>query len=618
MLSVFLFHFDGNRFANGYLGVNLFFLISGYVMCPKITYIFSTKLFDKSKLFNFYRKRFYRLYPAFMFTLILNLVLLFPFTLISEQNRVLKQSLFSYFGIGNIGAYKFANNYFHPNELPVIHYWSLSTEIQIYILVPLFLLMSLTFVNRSTSKGYSIFFICFGILSFLINIYLQKNPFLLHKLGVVDISGFLFYLPSNHIWEFCLGALIYQFKSSMLNRNINFQINPLAHIILIPTGLFLLFSKFNSIKYLQITIIIIFALILIVNSFKKLPKQLKFLLEWLGDRSYSLYLVHLPIIFVICKSYILTTLPIAIKFLCSFILSLIVANVSFRKVENRFRKLNTLSTKNSKLSFVVFLLLPLIVITTLFPLSGKTFRESKNNLPTAAYDFDPNCGRLSVKLCNYISPKSKKSAILIGDSHAGVFAELFVKTANLNNVSASTFLWRGCPIISENFLPKDSNFKTSPRLQLCTSIINSVEKILKSNSFDFIFMSNNCEYCSKQETEANMKTVLNLAQNTRKSFFIGQTPIFDERVQMGAYPFKKFYEYNSVEESHVLNKIKDQIKIEDMLLSSKNVQYIDSMQILCPNLCQLKIENKYTFIDNNHLSTNGALLYLKTFSEIFE
>ena len=137
VIAVFLYHVDSKLFPNGYLGVNIFFIISGYVMAPKIEEIFHSRIQLRKNLIKFFQKRFYRLAPAFCFIASINLILLFPFTLISEQNRVLKQTLLAYFGFGNLGAYKYANNYFHPNELAVIHYWSLSTELQIYFFVPI-------------------------------------------------------------------------------------------------------------------------------------------------------------------------------------------------------------------------------------------------------------------------------------------------------------------------------------------------------------------------------------------------------------------------------------------------------------------------------------------------
>ena len=156
VLAVVVFHANETLFPLGYLGVDIFFVISGFVVTPLILRIFSEYEGGESRSSNirlFYRRRFYRLAPALAVTLIFSVVSIFLFAPISIHERFARQGIATLLLIGNLGAYRYSGDYFSSNPNPLVHTWSLSVEEQIYIFLPILLILLLH--NRRNIKRIS-------------------------------------------------------------------------------------------------------------------------------------------------------------------------------------------------------------------------------------------------------------------------------------------------------------------------------------------------------------------------------------------------------------------------------------------------------------------------------
>ena len=170
VLAVVLFHTKESYYPLGYLGVDVFFVISGFVVTPLILRIFTDQVNEGWRLTNlkfFYKRRFYRLAPALAVTLAISAVSIFLFGPVGDHLRFAKQGIATLLLVGNVGAYKYSGDYFSPNPNPLVHTWSLSVEEQIYIFLPLILMLTLHNL-RSLKRVFTIVLVFISAISFIL------------------------------------------------------------------------------------------------------------------------------------------------------------------------------------------------------------------------------------------------------------------------------------------------------------------------------------------------------------------------------------------------------------------------------------------------------------------
>ena len=137
VIAVILYHFKFDLFSGGYLGVDIFFVISGFL----ITSIILKEIFkNKFSLINFYERRIRRLFPALIFV-IFTTYFLFESILLEEEVKELLNSIFSTILFYANFFFQSSGSYFSPlnEQQPLLHTWSLSIEEQFYLFFPIFL-----------------------------------------------------------------------------------------------------------------------------------------------------------------------------------------------------------------------------------------------------------------------------------------------------------------------------------------------------------------------------------------------------------------------------------------------------------------------------------------------
>lgn len=191
VIGVILFHAFPNIFKNGYFGVDVFFLISGFVIAPALEKINEGHL----ELRDFFRRRFWRLAPALVFTLLVSLPLLTLLGNIGSLKNIYTQAISALFLTSSLTSYLYLGDYFNPAQNPLIHTWSLSVEQQIYLTTPITILLI-----KKVNKKFKLlhFFILCGIISLLISFQIDSFNAVMN-----------FYSPFYRYSQFCLGALIY-------------------------------------------------------------------------------------------------------------------------------------------------------------------------------------------------------------------------------------------------------------------------------------------------------------------------------------------------------------------------------------------------------------------------
>lgn len=290
-MSVLLFHAGVSFFCGGFVGVDVFFVISGYL----ITTIILNGLHDGTfSLINFYEKRFRRILPA-LYVVIAATVLAGYFLLLPDEYKNVGQSVFATVTyVNNILLYITSGYWDLASQFkPLLHTWSLGIEEQYYAIVPILLLTLWKFTRR-----YILHFICACIAcSLFFQIWATiKSP----ALG--------FYSLPARFWELGAGALcaILLFKKMVNTTNIRANnVFSVVGIVLIVGSVVLFDNDSLSASKCSILLIPIVGSCLIV-LFSNSTIVCKILsnkhIVYIGLISYSLYLWHQPV-FVFIRAY---------------------------------------------------------------------------------------------------------------------------------------------------------------------------------------------------------------------------------------------------------------------------------------------------------------------------
>ena len=369
ILPVIAFHTNPNLFSNGYLGVDIFFVISGYLITGSL--IDNYKKINFKNIKNFYIKRARRTLPALIFvvliTLPLFLYILRPTDLIDYGQSLVATPLFlTNFLFGTENTY-----WGTLSELkPLLHIWSLSIEWQFYLIFPFI------FLFQSKKK---IIFIVF-LSSLLISVLINFNDFHLDLFGHIFRLDH-FFISINRIWEFLAGTLLFLYGKNFPKISYSNAFSLLGIIILVFS--FIFFDK--NLKHPgAITLLPILGTILVIK-FSEKNTTVNYILNnsfliHIGTISYSLYLWHQPLL-AYFKNILNNNISYKYQFL-AILISYLLSVVSFKFIEKTFYKKSFLKDQ----FFLIFVFLGMILII----LSGSFIINKKGNL-------DNN---ISIKLTN--------------------------------------------------------------------------------------------------------------------------------------------------------------------------------------------------------------------------
>ena len=444
ILSVLIYHLEvsflnSQFFSGGFLGVDIFFVISGYLISSIIINELKNNTFS---FYNFYLKRAKRLLPALfvliLFTLLLSILSLDLKSYSEFIDTVFSSGLFySNFLFWTENAYSA-----EPSRLKfLLHTWSLSIEEQFYIFFPLFLFI---FYSKENLNKLVIFVFLTSII--IATIFSKLYP-----------SANFFLMPTR-IWEFFLGTIAFLYQRNLAEKinKLNKYLFDVCFLILL---LFLLFYKIDFYHPSIITLIptlIIFIFIINENQntiiFKVLSSKT---FVFIGNISYSLYLWHFPIL-VLLRYYSLENsfLYVSLSILIIFFLSLI----SYKYIENSLRKS---SDKKFYLfmTLIVFLIISILFVfskkieTDKFFVNGKSFNikieKEKRWANYKQFCINDICSFNE----NIQSEKAIKKILFVGDSLVPDAINLMRFSENDKIIFTESTLGGCPPIKNENDIP---------------------------------------------------------------------------------------------------------------------------------------------------------------------
>ncbi|CAD5218303.1 unnamed protein product [Bursaphelenchus okinawaensis] len=287
IVAVLLFHIWPKLFPNGYLGVDMFFVLSGYLMYT----ILSAKPMNKVTIADFYYRRIKRIIPSYLFVIIATLVIGFVVFTSREYGYLVKESLTAatltsnMFNLPEHGYFKINNEF-----TLFLHTWSLSVEIQFYLICPL-LFGTLKYLNSRNKAFGGVYWLIITLISFGFQWLYRNNPNISHMS-----------LPAR-IWQFFFGFAVGMVRSMQshtsyvpldgkepVSLKTYYIKSAITLLILIPI---LVMPDIVDAVLLRLLATLVTAVVIYGNGESICSHPY---LVWIGDISYSVYLVHWPII----------------------------------------------------------------------------------------------------------------------------------------------------------------------------------------------------------------------------------------------------------------------------------------------------------------------------------
>jgi peptidoglycan/LPS O-acetylase OafA/YrhL len=418
VLPVILFHADFDLLNGGFIGVDIFFVISGYLITSIILLDLRADAFSLS---NFYERRARRVLPALFFIMLACSI---------AGYELLMPDEFKNFGQSLVAASLFSNNillavtsdYWElASEFkPLLHTWSLGVEEQYYLFFPAMLL--LLWRIGKISIPYVIALLTIG-------------SFVLANWLVLRQPDWAFYSLPTRLWELGVGSLV---ALHLEGRRVE-AINAVAAEYLSFVGLILIISSFfyfeNDTPVFLMLIPILGVVLIILYclpgnySHRILSNRL---LVYIGLVSYSLYLWHQPVFSYLRASS--TDRPGHLEFALAVLLIVFLSIVTWRFVEQPFRDSRKVSTKNFR-QFAVFF--------TIFFIAIGAYLDQTYGMATRVFGKQVSIDSIDKRIYNQRAFEYKKDAfsednkskiLIVGNSFARDFVNLTLETFDISRV----------------------------------------------------------------------------------------------------------------------------------------------------------------------------------------
>ena len=641
VLPVILFHAGFEIFGGGFVGVDIFFVISGYLITSIIVEEMEKGSFS---LLNFYERRARRILPALFFVMFCTLPFAW-FWMIPQDFKSFSQSLVAVpLFASNVLFWLSAGYFASTSELkPLLHTWSLSVEEQFYIIFPLFLLLMWKLGKiRITSILFFFTILSLGIAEWASSTHPALN----------------FYLLPTRGFEILIGCII-----SFLVYNKEFKITlheSLESVLSIIGFILILYAIFSFNKntpfpsvYTLIPTIGTGLILLFANNQNLVGKLLSSkILVGVGLISYSSYLWHQPLFAFLKLRSIDEPSDLLLGFMT--IMSLFLGYLSWKYVENPFR--NTTLIKRNSVFLYGFLATVFFVAAGLFGhftngyeqrLSEKALSYSKIFKDGEVFKDGGGCtlsgSDYSPLRCIKGDKTKKPEFALVGDSHATSLSHELSRALSLQNKSFFQYTKNACPfaqgIIDSNTYNCDkyhtAYINDLKEYDIDTVIISSrwsyyinddefdnteggIEKGRKEYySANPVHLNASLESRKKSILDAYRDTIISTLESGKKVILIYPIP-----EQGWDIPIKIYKEilFNGRSLTGVTDKVTyarnaEVINTFNAIGERKNLFRIYPIEILCNTFvkgrCASELNGSPLYYDDDHLSNEGAKILVE-------
>ena len=614
VLYVTAFHFFPKVFPKGYLGVDLFFVISGFLISLQI---YNLIILKKFSLKDFYLRRIRRIFPAVIFLIIVTSIISFLLYTKNDLFLFSKSALFSIAFLANFHFWSIGGYFSVLDELKtLLHLWSLGVEEQFYIFFPILFLILLKFIKKINYL--IIAFLLISLFSLSLNLFLKS-------IGQTNAAFFL--LPTR-VWNLGFGVLAMLFY--VKNKKSHNDFIAALCLFFIVTSIFINNSGIPS------DVILIISTALFLS--KKLPKNfnLKNLIynkyiNYIGLISFSLYLWHWPIL-VFFKYYYVYEVTIFTK-LVGLIIVFLFSIISFHFIEQTFRY--KMSLKKFSL-FLLAMFLSVTIFLTYNLISKKNINGDEKYYDTVSNSsysnykckFENMINYFLLKACllNNKSLDTKYKIALIGNSHAQMYAPSITPHLKEKSLQALLISNTGClPTLTVN-LSKSCMIRAKEHFEKY-AIDKNIEIIILATTWSHDKIFDGEKYINNDPliiSKSLIDIINKLKNKNKKVFLIGP-------IQRPNYMFpqnlSRLIKFNHIEENQIESYLRinrtiynnNYSKSIKLLKSELNNNFIDVSEILCnEKFCFFADENGSYFADDGHLSKYGASLVENKFEIVFK
>lgn len=608
VISVIFYHLqiyvmDHQIFSGGYIGVDVFFVISGYL----ITSILINDLNSSHKfpfsLKYFYQRRIRRILPALIFVIIFSIpfawFFLLPINLVDFSKSIL-----SIFGFSSNFYFWYSGNQYGAEESllkPLLHTWSLSIEEQYYLIFPFILLMIYKFLRKFLFQ-----FLFLGLIL---------------SLGISDWGSkthpsFNFYILPTRSWELLAGSLLAYFevkqKFRKKSKNLNFILSNLGLILVLFSIFFFDGNTRHPSIYTTFPIVGVCLLIWFYDQKNFFTKFLSLkIFVFIGLISYSLYLWHFPVFAFARLSEYINQKQINIFFI--IILTISLSIISYYFIERPARN-NKISFKN--LLYLIFLSIFTIILFATFTL----YKDGKININNV-YLANKIASPIYRSECKYSSNKKdflsdiffknefvtckKKNfqfILVLGDSHSEDLFNSISKISKKNEFIIG--LNKGSCRPSKI---KQINCHYDNALKFIDDNKKHIKMIIFTHKGSYFFKDLRKMPIDKVQLDNTLNYLLKIKQITNNLVFVG--PRLEPNIEMRRADIlnllsnKKIYDKTNYELITVDNELKEASKVN-------RINYISSIQTIQFDFKKdMVINQNLTYSDTDHWSDFGEIYF---------
>ena len=610
VLSVIGFHAFPDLISGGFIGVDVFFVISGFLIS---SIIFNNIANGKFSFIEFYSRRIRRIFPALLLVLI-SCYIFGWFVLLADEYSQLGKHIAAGSGFASNLILWSESGYFDnvSNTKPLLHLWSLGIEEQFYIIWPLIIWFSWT---RKFNIIYTIVFV--GLASFLLNIFtLGNNPVA------------TFYSPLSRFWELLIGSLLayfFTYKEDFRSEQNLDLLNLLSGIGIIMIGISIAFLNKKSFFPGWWALMPTIGTALIIFSGSKAWVNRQFLSQpvmvWIGLISFPLYLWHWPLLsfYQIISSENSTNLTRIILLATSILLAYFTYLFIEKPLRHKERKVTAI------------LMIGIIVVgymgwnahqrlgldfryRKMMPLSDEMNRdfvkwEDKGMFPKGVCNpafFFPDA-----QICIQKNILEKPDSVIFGDSHA--FHAYWGLSKSLAEIG------HNLKLIGKGSTSPCLPFLDQKNIECRETINSQINWIVNSPEIKYVFISHR----NGIENDASTRDISNFELSMRKTFDLMEgkqiiylmsvpEPRINPRLCIGKLPLGR-----KISADDCNFQLKRELSLQkiyrstanSVLMSYPNIKVYDPSEFLCPKgICRTSQDGKAMWMDSNHISESASYL----------